>query len=828
MCDSSIAYNVQKGEIQLMSTEQKNKEFSNFQDRVCDLFSAIKQRDFSAYSLDQYIPLKMQKNPKDPRDPFALITSTAKADRNEKNEKLTFSIIEKLIQNISRELKEVKITPIHTEAPDHSKLTITYSGIVSIVDTLIAFYQNCQSNSKTKKQIIKYIRDKCAIETRSKNRNETDKKIDEFGTIKTITISLFPKDFIEEHKPKISRNVIALFILFFRSLFSMCLEVNFDLNVYLLNKLYIEDPNPYKITPELVHKNVKEHKEMFLANCIIIEGIVRSLQQIKITMYDSYQREIHNIFSEEYEKTQKVINNNTISQSYLQTDTNTMSSMNNTFSHLNTSIGNTPDGDLSSSYVKINYAKDQTFTRSYTGNVSEELSNMLMLLNCLYYDQLPAYELSFDINTLDPLLFSNMNNIIYRNKNCVNLKLNFFPEGRQVNIRKILINKNYFNYYFNNGTISDDPIYNIQECFFTISNSDIERRPQIEKKVWLLKEEKVLRELYDYFNLHLFDLSIIIGTKLESLMNLSLNFSFSSNSDVYIRNYDTYNASLICFLFNLFQAIQSNRELKLGLLEISLDDPNNQNLTLIRQLKTKFFKFANGFNFSNTFLTQINFNITNISELISYENYPCNTLMTLILRNLSEKDFTSLIQSIDKNNDLFKALTTLEISLDFMQKIPLDKIKHFIKKCITPKIESLTIELNQNVNIEIMMKMLFWIREYKRNKSKVNFVIKIACDGLSQFVGTPSFPNYSFATFRIRLNQTRELYCEASTEKLMYINVKLKTLPASKLNCYLAFVYCFTKKLQSKQTKMKKVYKKIMYMMGGLEPTINVRFEIKP
>ena len=51
MCDSSIAYNVQKGEIQLMSTEQKNKEFSNFQDRVCDLFSAIKQRDFSAYSL---------------------------------------------------------------------------------------------------------------------------------------------------------------------------------------------------------------------------------------------------------------------------------------------------------------------------------------------------------------------------------------------------------------------------------------------------------------------------------------------------------------------------------------------------------------------------------------------------------------------------------------------------------------------------------------------------------------------------------------------------------------------------------------------------------
>ena len=216
MCDSSIAYNVQKGEIQLMSTEQKNKEFSNFQDRVCDLFSAIKQRDFSAYSLDQYIPIKMQKNPKDPRDPFALITSTAKSDRNEKNEKLTFSIIEKLIQNISRELKEVKITPIHTEAPDHSKLTITYSGILSIVDTLIAFYQNCQSNSKTKKQIVRYIRDKCAIETRSKNRNETDKKIDEFGTIKTITISLFPKDFIEEHKPKISRNVIALFILFFR------------------------------------------------------------------------------------------------------------------------------------------------------------------------------------------------------------------------------------------------------------------------------------------------------------------------------------------------------------------------------------------------------------------------------------------------------------------------------------------------------------------------------------------------------------------------------------------------------------------------------------
>ena len=165
-----------------------------------------------------------------------------------------------------------------------------------------------------------------------------------------------------------------------------------------------------------------------------------------------------------------------------------------------------------------------------------------------------------------------------------------------------------------------------------------------------------------------------------------------------------------------------------------------------------------------------------------------------------------------------------------MLKIPLDKIKHFIKKCITPKIESLTLEINQNVTIEIMMKMLFWIREYKRNKSKVNFVIKIGCVGLSEFVGTPPFSNFAFATFLIRLKQNKELYCEASNEKLMYINVKLKTLPASKLNCYLAFIHCFNKKIsnQSLNKKMKKVYKKIMYMMGNLESTINVRFEIKP
>ena len=816
MCDISLHYSTDPPEIILLKKDDKENLFSDFESRYENIKERFEEKQFSKYNIFKYNPSKQ-------------------LQQNGIGEKY----FKQLIDDIKKE-KEKENCQIGRLVLESSEIIrISYKEIEKIAHLLICYLENVNKMSNSKviyQKIFPTDSRKCPMLPRlDKIKTLEAKTLEDLGEIKTIYLCLGPKN--EKDQIKISKNIITLFTLFFKPLFRSLLELHYDLNIYHLNSLYKDRNNPYELTTETVNSRGKDYKTIFLSNFILLEALpIIQYQKIKVTMYDSYQREIHNIFSEEFLRatspTEKQKGNTKVDRRINTTITN---------SSLNSSISSFPhareqsftiDNDVSMMSMKQSLKRDEMYTPSFTGQTSDELNNVLIYFYSLYFHNILKMEFAF--NALDPLLFSNIIYLIY-NKTFFNLTLTLFPKGKQCELRKILVNKNYYHHFYLGKMASDNPIYKTKDCYYDLDNSEKVLTSNDENRIWLLKKEKILKELFYHFNLNLFDLTVVLGKKLKDFSNLVLDLSFSSNSDLYLRKYDEYNCSLICFIFNLFQSIQGCTELKLNYLEIILDDPNDQNLHLINLLKNKFFKYKAGFKLLHTPITQINFSITHISELISFENYPCNSLITLILRNISEKDFSALIKAIDKNNELFKILTTLEISFDYMLEVPFKKIKHFIKKCILPKIENLTLDISQNIQTEEIFKILSWIRNHKKIQTKINFILKIKNDMLNNHSGQPSFNTYAFPWFKREYSQYNKkhcLCCQIRPESIKRIGITLEKLSKEKVKTYLSIIGAFEKKskkdglvLPKEKTNKKRIqkcYKKICYMMGNLEPSINV------
>lgn len=821
MCDSLLHYSTDPPEVILLKKDDKDNLFSDFETRYDNIKKCFDEKQFSNYNIFKYNPSKL---------PF----------QSSSPEKYCKQLIEDIKKEKEKENFQLGVLEFISE----EKIKITYKEIEKIAHLLICYLENIHKMSDIKGNYQRIFptdsRKEPKLPRLNKIKTKEAKILEDLGEIKTIHLCLCSKN--EKEKIKISKNIITLFVLFFKPLFKSLLELHYDLNVYNLNYLYKNNNNPYELTIEKVNLRGREYKPIFLSNFILLETLpVIQYQKIKVEMYESYQRELHNIFSEEFLRltpsTEKQKGN------YPKTERGNNTTI-MTHKILNSSISSFPhirdqsftlDNDISMISMKQSLKRDEMYTPSFTGQNLDELNNVLIYFYSLYSQNILKMEFVF--NALDPLLFSNIIYLIY-NKTFFNLTLTLFPKGKQFDLRKILINKNYYHHFYLGKLASDDPVYKIKDCFYDLDKSEEALSSNDETRIWLLKKEKILKELFYHFNLNLFNLTVVLGKKLQDYSNLVLDLSFSSNSDLNLREYDEYNCALMCFVFNLFQSIQGCSELKLNYLEIILDDPNDQNLQLIKLLKRKFFKYKGGFKLLNTPISQINFSITHISEIISFENYPCNSLITLILQNISEKDFSSLINAIDKNNNLFKVLTTLEISFDYMLEIPFEKIKYFIKKCILPKIENLTLDISQNIKTEEIFKILSWIRNHKKNNTKINFILIIKNDMLAPYSGQPTFMTYAFPLFQMeysKYNKKHSLCCQMSNKSIRRIEITLQKLSKEKLKTYLSFIGAFEKKAKKKglvlpkektnKKRIQKCYKKICYMMGNLDPSINVLLE---
>ena len=90
--------------------------------------------------------------------------------------------------------------------------------------------------------------------------------IEKIKSIKNLNICLSNKDCKEVMKEKVMVNigVIALFCLFFKAFFINLLILNFDLNIYEINRFFNKDLIPYKMIIKRIVQIGNHDKNIFL------------------------------------------------------------------------------------------------------------------------------------------------------------------------------------------------------------------------------------------------------------------------------------------------------------------------------------------------------------------------------------------------------------------------------------------------------------------------------------------------------------------------------------------------------------------------------------
>ena len=166
---------------------------------------------------------------------------------------------------------------------------------------------------------------------------------------------------------------------------------------------------------------------------------------------------------------------------------------------------------------------------------------------------------------------------------------------------------------------------------------------------YILKDEKLLNELFYSFNMNLRTLSIILEKQITQILELKINFGTYNNKSISLFNYDNYNCSIVCFIFDLFKAFQTQIDkCKINSLEILYEDFLDEKSFIVETIKRKIPSCRNGFNLNNLKLNYINFSISNISLFLPFEHFPSSSLTELIISNLTYNDLNNLVSAFKK------------------------------------------------------------------------------------------------------------------------------------------------------------------------------------
>lgn len=652
------------------------------------------------------------------------------------------------------------------------------------------------------------------------------KILDNFCSVKEIKISLSEGVKYDPKKEKYEMDfkVVTLFNLFFKTMFQNILIANVDFNIYPINEYFSINKNPYKITESEVIKIGKYYKNVILCNLVLMTILPKfdNLSTLKLKMYDSYQIELHRSLSELFDQNYilsqfNLINNNQNNNNYI----GNVSNNNNDYSknvNPNSGINKINLYEMDSQHCLIGGEKDDKIIYSPKFN-----NNYLYIQHLIPITGSEYYEFNFDFNSLDPLLFSNVNLLLMRYQCLGSISLNFFPK-KKINKRKTLINNNFFNLYSENNlnvkhTETDMKIYYKFLGNMTENND----------KFLILKEENLLNDLFSSFNYNLNSLAIILEKKLPDLISLSLNFSTYGNENIKIGICDNYNCSIMCFIFNLFIILKSSsKEIKLNSMEIEYDDFMDEKFFVVETIQKKIYKYKEGFNFQDLKINHIKFGISNISLFLPFENFPNKKLTELILKKLSIKDLKNLVGLLKKNKKYFSVLINLEISLDYFledKEIFIPLIKDLLQNCIDTKLNDFKLMIPFNLSVNEFFEIIDAIKNNKNKRTK--YYLLLANSKLGQFVCKKSFAK-NLGLFYNKLKKMLDI--KKNVIKFNVIdnksfNVCMNYLDDKKIGNNLAIIHCFNKILEKNNNnshslnneKMKNIYENILYYSGGFK-----------
>ncbi len=712
----------------------------------------------------------------------------------EKDKNVFLKVIEKFIDDIKRDnnYSYVKSKSINLKELKNEEMNISYNEMCGLVNVIIYIFENMERKKKADSFIRFYC---CSVMPTMKKNDPNISQIMQiekaFRSIKKLIVCLSNEKRTKE-KYTIDTKIILFFCLFCKVFYTNLLYLEVDLNIYEINEYFNSEINPYKINEEEVLRIGNAYKNIFLGNLIIMNKLtkIETLNKVKFKMFDSYQIELHQILS----KYLNSENNNNQSQI-----TDSGSSEKNKYSPI--------------------FQNKILYFDHILPNICREF-----------------YEITIDFNSLDPLLFNYVNLLLLRYSNIANISLKFFSFNK-TNLRKTIINAYYYNSYSKNKNNQFQMKYYPEQSYTKWDNDHKIFYNYIDnindnknKNFLILKEEVLLNDIFPFFNYNINSLLVMIEKKLNdqknSVNSLYLDFRNVNDGNVNINLYNNYNTSIVCFLFNLLNILESNKTItNLRSLDLFLDDLTNEKEYIIKNIfhKIPLYKEGKVFNLKELKLTHLSLDFSNISLIMPFSNFPMEKLTELILDNISYVDLDNLVKTLKNNNNkkddekLFKKLIYLEIGLNYMIEDFRKNIEILLTECILNKLESFILKIPSYMSFKDIVDIITWVK--KGHNKKASILLKLSNNELSPNINDNEFLK-GIEKFKKDYNkelQKKNIISDINCKEYNFIDIGYKTLDEKEMNYFLKFIYSFNKSLEKNGKKVennRKIFENIFYYMG--------------
>jgi len=712
----------------------------------------------------------------------------------EKDKNVFLKAIEKFIDDIKRDnnYSYVKSKSINLKELKNEEMNISYNEMCGLVNVIIYIFENMERKKKADSFIRFYC---CSVMPTMKKNDPNISQIMQiekaFRSIKKLIVCLSNEKRTKE-KYTIDTKIILFFCLFCKVFYTNLLYLEVDLNIYEINEYFNLEINPYKINEEEVLRIGNAYKNIFLGNLIIMNKLtkIETLNKVKFKMFDSYQIELHQILS----KYLNSENNNNQSQI-----TDSGSSEKNKYSPI--------------------FQNKILYFDHILPNICREF-----------------YEITIDFNSLDPLLFNYVNLLLLRYSNIANISLKFFSFNK-TNLRKTIINAYYYNSYSKNKNNQFQMKYYPEQSYTKWDNDHKIFYNYIDnindnknKNFLILKEEVLLNDIFPFFNYNINSLLVMIEKKLNdqknSVNSLYLDFRNVNDGNVNINLYNNYNTSIVCFLFNLLNILESNKTItNLRSLDLFLDDLTNEKEYIIKNIfhKIPLYKEGKVFNLKELKLTHLSLDFSNISLIMPFSNFPMEKLTELILDNISYVDLENLVKTLKNNNNkkddekLFKKLIYLEIGLNYMIEDFRKNIEILLTECILNKLESFILKIPSYISFKDIVDIITWVK--KGHNKKASILLKLSNNELSPNINDNEFLK-GIEKFKKDYNkelQKKNIISDINCKEYNFIDIGYKTLDEKEMNYFLKFIYSFNKSLEKNGKKVennRKIFENIFYYMG--------------
>ena len=350
------------------------------------------------------------------------------------------------------------------------------------------------------------------------------------------------------------------------------------------------------------------------------------------------------------------------------------------------------------------------------------------------------------------------------------------------------------------------------------------------KNFLILKEEVLLNDIFPFFNYNINSLLVIIEKKINdqknSVNSLYLDFRNVNDGNINLNLYNNYNTSIVCFLFNLLNILETNKAItNLRSLDLFLDDLTNEKEYIIKNIfrKIPLFKEGKVFNLKELKLTHLSLDFSNISLILPFSNFPMEKLTELILDNISYVDLENFVKTLKNNNNkkddekLFKKLIYLEIGLNYMIEDFRKNIEILLTECILNKLESFILKIPSYISFKDIVDIITWVK--KGHNKKASILLKLSNSELSPNINDSEFLK-GVEKFKKDYNkelQKRNIISDINCKDYNFIDVGYKTLDEKDMNYFLKFIYSFNKSLEKNGKKVennRKIFENIFYYMG--------------